>query len=71
MLTLRSLILLLCQTPIVQLYPEAAAQIWLVPLKIIFIGSKFKPVLNLNLFLADFIRGSGSLNSELVTVLVF
>ncbi len=39
MLTLRSLILLLCQTPIVQLYPEAAAQIWLVPLKIIFFVS--------------------------------
>ena len=39
MLKLRSLNLLLCQTPIVQLYPEAAAKIWLVPLKIIFIVS--------------------------------
>ena len=40
-----------------------AAQIWMVPLKIAFNVSRFKPALNWNRFLADLRRGSNSLNS--------
>ena len=42
----------------------AAAQILLVSLKIVFNVSRFKPVLNWNLFLADLRRGSNSLISD-------
>ena len=43
------------------------AQIWLVPLKIVFNVLRFKPVLNWNRFLADLRRGSKSLNSDSVS----
>ena len=45
---------------------QKEAQIWLVPLKIVFNVSRFKPALNWNLFLADLRRGSNSLNSDSV-----
>ena len=42
---------------------KPAAQIWLVPLEIVFNLSRFKPALNWNQLLADFSRGSNLLNS--------
>ena len=46
----------------------AAAQLWSVPLKIVFNVSRFKPALNWKRFLADLRRGSNSLNSGAVFV---
>ena len=37
---------------------------WLVPLKIVFNFSRFKPALNLNRFFADLSHGSNSLNLD-------
>ena len=48
---------------------RAAAQIWLVPLKIVFNFSRFKPALNWIQFLADLSRGSNSLNSDTAYVI--
>ena len=43
---------------------KTAAQIWFVPLKIVFIVSRFRPAPNWNRFLADLRRGLNSLNSD-------
>ena len=45
---------------------QTEAQIWLVPLQMVFNVSRFKPALNLNRFLADLRLGSNSLNSDSV-----
>jgi len=46
-----------------QVYNCPEAQIWLVPLKIVFNFSRLKPVLNWSRFLVDLWRGLNSLNS--------
>ena len=49
----------------------AAAQIFLVLLKIVLNFSRFKPALNWNRFLTDLSRGSNSLNSDTVKLSFF
>ena len=48
----------------VNIWIEAAAQIWLVLLKIVLNFSRFKPAFNWNRVLADLSRGLNSLNSD-------